>query len=154
MTAWLRAALTGLALAAAAGPANAVQVCAWIDETIGEDDYRELTLWLEADGEADFLYKIGGDGLRDESSHAHSPNSGTFVLHAREARSPWGFGVTLTPPASIDVVVDLRATPKDIFSDAETPLLAGFTFKRQIPEAETRPPTTLAARQCAALKAP
>lgn len=35
------------------------------------------------------------------------------------------------------------------------PLLASFTFKRYVPEDETTPPKTLAARQCATLgKAP
>jgi hypothetical protein len=136
---------------AAAAPAHAARVCAWMNETIGDDDYHELTLWLEADGDVDFYYKIKGEGLRSEGMKAHSPNSGTFVLHARKPDKPWGFGATLSPPGEIDVVIELRATPKDIFSDAEPPLLASFTFRRQVPEGETTPPKDLANKQCAAL---
>ena len=147
----IRALLASLAVLAAAGPAQAAQVCAWMDETIGADDYHELTLWLEADGEVDFLYRIGGEGLSSEGMKAHSPNSGTFVLRRGERKQPWGFGVTLNPPGEIDVVVELRATPKDVFSDAETPLLAAFTFRRHIPDGETKPPADLAKKQCAAL---
>jgi len=144
----------GLALLAVAGPAHAVQVCAWIDETIGEDDYHELTLWLQADGEADFLYKIKGEGLKSEGQQGHAPNSGTFVLHRGEAKTPWTFGMTLPPPAEIDVIAELRQTPADIFSEVETPLLASFTFKRHVSEGETKPPGTFAARQCATLAKP
>ncbi|OHB28452.1 MAG: hypothetical protein A2790_15665 [Phenylobacterium sp. RIFCSPHIGHO2_01_FULL_69_31] len=151
----LKVLLAGLALlATAAAPARAVQVCAWIDETVGEDDYHELALWLEADGDADFFYRIKGEGLSGEGMKAHSPSSGTYVLHAREPGRPWNFGATLTPPGAIDVVIALRAMPKDIFSDEETPLLAAFTFKRNVPAGETAPPKDLSARQCATLKAP
>lgn len=147
----IRHLLLSLAVLAAAAPAHAAQVCAWMDETIGEDDCHELALWLEADGDVDFYYKIKGEGLRSEGMKAHSPNSGTFVLHARKPDKPWGFGATLSPPGEIDVVIELRATPKDIFSDAETPLLASFTFRRQVPEGETTPPNDLASKQCAVL---
>lgn len=151
----LKVLLASLALLAApAASARAVQVCAWIDETVGEDDYHELALWLEADGDADFFYRIKGEGLSGEGMKAHSPNSGTYVLHAREPERPWKFGATLTPPGAIDVVIELRAMPKDIFSDEETPLLAAFTFQRNVPEGETAPPKDLSARQCATLKAP
>lgn len=147
----LFAAVAGLALAA--GPAGAVTVCAWMDETVGEDDYHELKLWMEADGEADFYYRIKGEGLSSEGMKAHSPNSGTFFLRPKKADSPWGFGATLSPPGTIDVIVELRAKPADIFSDAETPLLASFTFHRDVPEGEAKAPATLAAKQCAVLAA-
>ncbi|MBJ7409886.1 MAG: hypothetical protein JHD15_05890 [Phenylobacterium sp.] len=150
----LKVLLAGLVLLGAAAPARAVEVCAWMDETVGEDDYHELALWLEADGDADFFYRIKGEGVSSEGMRAHSPNSGTYVLHAGEPGRPWKFGATLTPPGAIDVVIELRAMPKDIFSDEETPLLATFTFKRNVPEGETAPPKDLSARQCATLKAP
>jgi len=146
--------LASLALLAAAGPAHAVRVCAWIDETVGDEDFRELTLWLEADGEVEFYYRIKGEGLTSEGMKAHSPNSGAFFLHAKEPDKPWRFGATLSPPGDIDVIAELRAKPADIFSDAETPLLASFTFTRHVPEGETTPPKTLAAKQCATLAAP
>jgi len=155
MIRWLQGGLAGLAvLLAAAAPAHAVEVCAWVNETIGEDDYHELELWLEADGKTDFLYKIKGEGLSTENMQAHAPNSGTLVLHARQPSQPWGFGATLSPPGEIDVVVELRAWPKDIFSEEETPLLASFTFRRRVPEGETQPPKDFATRRCATLKAP
>lgn len=150
----LKVLLAGLVLLAAAAPPRAVEVSAWMDETVGEDDYHELALWLEADGDADFFYRIKGEGVSSEGMRAHSPNSGSYVLHAGEPGRPWKFGATLTPPGAIDVVIELRAMPKDIFSDEETPLLAAFTFKRSVPAGETAPPKDLSARQCATLKAP
>jgi len=137
-----------------AGPAQAVQVCAWMDETVGEDDYRELKLWLEADGELDLYYMIKGEGLSSERMKSHSPNRGTYFLRPKTAASPWTFGATLRPPGVIDVVAEVRAKPADIFSDAEPPLLAAFTFHREVPEGETKPPKTFAAKQCATLGNP
>ncbi|HEY0648373.1 hypothetical protein [Phenylobacterium sp.] len=151
----LRTLFAGIMGAAAiAGPAHAVQVCAWIGETIGEDDYHELKLWLEADGEADVLYNIKGEGLVNESSRGNAPNSGTLVLRRKTPNTPWTFGLTLEPPGRIDVIAELRAIPADIFSEVETPLLASFTFRRDIPEGETTPPKTFAAKQCATLGNP
>ena len=149
--------MLGIGVAAAvlwAGPAQAVQVCAWMDETIGEDDYHELKLWMEADGEFDAFYKIKGEGLVNESTKANAPNAGTFFLRRKRPDSHWTFGVTLAPPGRIDVIVEVRAQPVDIFSDEETPLLAAFTFRREIPEGETTPPRTFAAKQCATLGNP
>lgn len=152
----LRTLLAGIAAAAAlSGSAQAVQVCAWMDETLGEDDYHELKLWLEAtDGEADVVYKIKGDGLVNENSRGNAPNSGTLFLRRNAPNTPWTFGVTLEPPGRIDVIAELRVKPADIFSEDETPLLAAFTFRREIPEGETIPPKTFAAKQCATLGNP
>ena len=151
----LRTLFAGIVIAAAlAGPAHAVQVCAWIAETIGEDDYHELKLWLEADGELNFYYMIKGEGLSGDGMKAHSPNRGTYFLRAGKADSPWTFGATLSPPGVIDVVAEVRAKPADIFSDDEPPLLAAFTFHRDVPEGETAAPKTFAAKQCATLGNP
>lgn len=150
-----RAFWIGIAAAALlAAPAQAVTVCAWIDETLGEDDYRELTLWLEADGQADVYYMIKGEGLSAEGMKAHAPNSGTLILRPKTPNSPWTFGATLTPPGKMDVIAEVRAWPKDIFSDEPPPLLAAFTFRRDVPEGETAPPKTFAAKQCAAVTVP
>lgn len=137
-----------------AGPAQAVQVCAWIDETVGEDDYRELKLWLEADSEADIYYMIKGEGLASEGMKAHAPNRGTYFLRPGKPDSPWRFGATLSPPGTIDVIAEIRAKPADVFSDEEPPLLAAFTFRREVPEGEATPPKTFAAKQCATLGKP
>ena len=137
-----------------AGPAQAVTVCAWIDETLGEDDYRELKLWLEADGPADVYYMIKGEGLSAEGMKAHSPSSGTLVLHPKTPNSPWTFGVTLVPPGKVDVVAEVRAWPKDVFAEEPPPLLAAFTFRRDVPEGETAPPKVFAAKPCAAVTLP
>jgi hypothetical protein len=106
-----------------AAPAQAATVCAWIDETLGEDDYRELKLWLEADGPADVYYMIKGEGLSAEGMTAHSPSSGTLVLHPKTPNTPWTFGVTLVPPGKIDVVAEVRAWPKDVFAEEPPPLI-------------------------------
>ncbi|TAJ68917.1 MAG: hypothetical protein EPO51_25655 [Phenylobacterium sp.] len=154
MIRWLQGGLASLALFVTAAPTHAAQVCAWMDETVGEDDYHELALWLEADDEIEFYYKIKGEGLSSEGMKAHSPSSGTFFLRPKTPDKPWGFGSTLSPPGDIDVVIELRAKPRDIFSDEETPLLASFTFRRHVPEGETQAPKAFATRQCSVLAAP
>ena len=151
----LRALIAGvLGAAVLAGPAQALQLCAWMDETAGEDDYRELKLWLEADGDADFYYMIKGEGLVSEGMKGHSPNRGSYFLRPRTPDSPWKFGLTFRPPGTIDVIVEIRQKPADIFSDDEPPLLTAFTFHREAPEGETTPPKTFAAKQCATLGKP
>jgi hypothetical protein len=151
----LRTLFAGIAAAAVlAGPAQALQVCAWMDETADEDDFHELKLWLEADGELDFYYMIKGEGLSSDGMRGHSPNSGTYFLRARKPDSPWSFGLTFRPPGTIDVIAEIRGKPKDIFSDEPPPLLASFTFRREAPEGETKPPKTFAAKQCATLGNP
>lgn len=147
-----RSLFAGLAAAAAlVGTAQAAQVCAWIDETASDDDYRELKLWLEADADLDLYYMIKGEGLASEGVKGHSPNRGTYFLRPGTPDSPWTFGLTFRPPGVIDVIAEVREQPKDVFSDEEPPLLASFTFHRDAPEGETIPPKTLAAKQCATL---
>jgi len=132
--------------------AQAKEVCGWLVETNKPDNEHSFDLWLQADGEMDFLYKIGGEGVVTESGKSHSPSSGTYVLHAGKAEKPWGFGTTVSPPAKIDISVELHQMPADIFSDAPTPLLAKFSFRRDVPESEKKAPPTLAKKQCTALK--
>jgi hypothetical protein len=143
-----RIAATLALLLALGGQANATQVCGWLKETLKRDRLLEVELWLEADGETDFLYRIGGDGIVTTSGKSNSPGSGTYVLHARKPEKPWAFGSTLDPPGKIDITVELHQTPADIFSDAPTPLLARFTFRRDVPATEKKPPPTLAKKQC------
>src|SRR5260370_20544809 len=135
----------------AAARAETPQVCGWLVETNKPDNVYMFDLWLQADTEMEFLYKIGGEGIVSEGNKAHSPSSGTYVLHSGKPAEPWGFGVTLYPPAKIDISIALHQKPADIFSDAPTPLLAKFTFRRDLPDAEQTAPTTLAKKQCAAL---
>ena len=152
----------GLAVALAAAflpaTAQAAEICAWMTETLGEENYREVELWMQADAEVSFLYSMKGEGMREtgeeDGNRAHSPGSGTFVLHRGEPKKPWGFGMTLYPPAEIDIVAEMREWPKDIFADEEPPLLTAFTFRRAIPEGEEKPPPTLAAKQCRVVTIP
>jgi hypothetical protein len=139
-----------LTLLAAAGPVSATQVCAWMDEAAKPDDLRELKLWLQSDGEVDFLYEMAGDGLVSEGNRSHSPSSGTFVLHPGQPDSPWGFGATLSPPGRIDVIVRLHAPTPSIF-DPPGPVMAEYTFRRAVAEGETAVPPVLAAKQCKTL---
>jgi hypothetical protein len=131
--------------------AQATEVCAWLKETVKRDQLYMFELWLQADGETDFLYQITGAGIVTEGSKSHSPSSGTYVLHPRKAEKPWEFGATLNPPGTIDIGVELHQTPKDIFSNNPTPVLAQFSFHREVPASEKKPPTTLAKKQCATL---
>jgi hypothetical protein len=127
------------------------QLCAWIIETRHED-VEHFDLWFQADRELEFLYVIGGEGIVDGSGKSHSPSSGSYVLKPGKAEKPWGFGTTINAPAKVDITVEARQKPADIFSKDETPLLAKFLFRRTIPESEKSPPPTLAKKQCTAIK--
>ena len=154
MTTLLKGGLCALAMLAAAPSAHAAQVCAWMTETVGEDDLHEVTLWLEADSDLDLYYMIKGEGFKTEGSRMHSPGTGTYGLHAGKAASPWGFGATLSPPGEIDIIAEVHAPPKSIFQDEEPPLLAAFTFHRAVPEGETKAPATFAQHQCKTVTPP
>jgi len=146
-----RAALTLAFLLALSAPAQATQVCGWLTETNKPHQEHLFTLWLQADGDADLLYAIGGEGVVTPNSKSHSPSSGTYILHRGKAESPWSFGTTVNPPARIDITVELHQTPTDVFSDAPTPLLAQFTFRRDVVESEKKSPPVFAKKQCAVL---
>jgi hypothetical protein len=133
-------------------PAQATTVCAWMKESVDSDQMYSFDVWVQADSEVDFLYQIGGKGVVTESMTGNSPGSGTYSLHAGVAEKMWGYGSTLNPPGKIDFSVELHQTPKDVFSDAPTPLLARFLFQRNVPASETRPPATLAKKQCLLMK--
>jgi hypothetical protein len=149
----IAAGLGGLVLVfALAGAAQAKQVCGWLVEKNNSDNLRQVDLWLQADSEIEFLYQIGGKGLADESGHSHSPGSGTYVLHRGKGERVWGFGATLNPPGTIDIIADLHEKPADIFDDKPTPILASFTFHRDVAENEKTVPRILAKKQCATLK--
>lgn len=139
-----------LALTASAKAAGAAQVCAWMDETAGPDNLRQVKLWLQSDSAVDFTYELGGDGLADASGKMHSPSSGSFHLDAGQTDSPWSFGATLVPPGRIDVTVTLHAPTPSIF-DPPGPVIALYTFRRQIPDGETKIPPALAQHQCVSI---
>lgn len=143
-----------LVLAGAPAAAAPTRICAWLAETLGEDDFHQVTLWFEADQDFDGYYMLKGDGLVGDGSRAHSPSKGTFVLHAGKPDSPWKFGTTLTPPGVVDIVAEVHATPKDVFADDEPPLLAAFTFHREVAEDHPAPPADFGARQCATVSPP
>jgi hypothetical protein len=150
------ACLAGLTLASAlAAPPQAgkkpPQICAWILET-RDDDFQTFDLWLEADRELEFLYVIGGQGIVRSSGKSHSPSRGSYVLNPHKAEKVWGYGTNPGGPAKVDIAVDIRQKPADIFSKTDPPLLATFAFRRDIPESETKPPATFAKKQCAAMK--
>lgn len=84
----------------AAGPVSAAQVCAWIDETAEPDDVHQLKLWLQSDSEVEGLYKIGGEGFVWDGGRAHSPGSGSFVLHPGQATRPGASGRPCTRQAA------------------------------------------------------
>ncbi|MGD0142655.1 MAG: hypothetical protein ABSC92_05820 [Rhizomicrobium sp.] len=131
--------------------AQAAKVCAWMIETESPDDERMLVLWLQSDSDIDFFYQIGGRGIVTPGNTGNAPNDGTFSLLARKADSPWKYGQTFEPPGKIDVTIELHKMPADIFSDAPKPLLAAFSFNRDVPKSEKRPPATLAKKQCATI---
>jgi hypothetical protein len=129
-------------------PAHATQVCAWLTESNEPDRVRELTLWLQADTDVGFLYKVGGRGIVTDSGESNAPTSATYILHAGQADSPWHYGSTLEPPGKIDISLAIHRMPTDVFSTAPEPLLAKFAFARDVPAGEKAPPATLANKQC------
>ncbi|SPE36672.1 exported hypothetical protein [Candidatus Sulfopaludibacter sp. SbA3] len=137
-----------------AARSQTVQVCGWMVESVRPDNFYQFDVWLQTDREFSFFYKMSGAGVVAGKNKSHSPGSGTYVLYAGKAERPWGFGTTLYPPAKIDITIELHETPADIFSEAPTPLLVKFDFRRDVPESETKPPATLAKKQCVAVKTP
>ncbi len=121
-------------------------------ETNEPDDVHHFDLWLQSDSELEFIYAIGGEGIVSDHSKSHSPSKGSFVLHPGKAEKPWGFGSNVSAPAKIDITVELHAKPASIFSEEETPLIAKFTFRRDVPESEKSAPAVFARKQCTALK--
>ena len=150
----LRLAAGLLLTLSSAALSQTVQVCGWMVESVKPENVYQFDVWLQTDGELSFLYKMSGAGVVAGSNKTHSPGSGTYVLQAGKAEKPWGFGTTLYPPAKIDITIELHEMPADIFSEAPTPLLAKFDFRRAVPESETKPPATLARKQCLAVKTP
>ena len=73
----------------------------------------QFDVWLQADGELSFLYKMSGEGAVERSNKTRTPGSGTYESHEM---------------------------PADIFSGAPVPLPAKFDFRRDVPESETKAP--------------
>jgi hypothetical protein len=150
----LRLAVGLLLVFSFAARSQTIQVCGWMVESAKPENLRQFEVWLQSDAELSFLYRMTGTGVVAGSARSYSPGSGTYVLHAGKAEKAWGFGTTVYPPAKIDITIELHEMPADIFSDAPTPLLAKFDFRRSIPESETKPPATLAKKQCVDVKPP
>ena len=153
----IRSLKSGLAIAAlavaVAGPVQATELCGWLIETIEADDLHQFELWLQAQRDTDVVYRMRGEGIVSESSRSYSPGSGTYSLRTRTAAKVWSFGTTLNTPADIDIVAEVHAPPKSLFSDEATPLLAAFTFRRHVPDDEGSPPKPFGARQCVTVAA-
>jgi len=143
----LRSGLLAAALAALAGPVQAGQLCGWLVETIEDDDLHQFSLWLQAEDETDVVYAMRGQGIVT-ASRSYSPSSGSSSLPASLPVKVWGFGSTLTAPADIDIVTELRSPRKSVFSDEPTPLLARFSFQRRVAEHGGAPPRPFGARRC------
>jgi len=134
-------------------PAKAAKLCGWMVETEEENDVRKLTIFLSADADVDFFYKIGGKGISYPGNTGNSPGDGTFTLHAGQTDSPWSYGQTLEPPGLVDVNIEIHQMPADIFSDKPTPLWANFVFRRAVPANEKKPPDIFLKKQCATVPA-
>lgn len=139
----------------AAGAAHATQLCGWLTEKVEADDVHKFDLYLQADGEVSFLYKMTGEGLTSEGRRSYSPSGGSFTLHGGDKpQHPWGYGSNIPPPGDVDIVAEIHVAPKSIFDEGDTPLLAKFVFRRHVPEGEKKPPTDFQKHQCVALAPP
>ena len=130
------------------GHAKAGQVCAWLVEKAISADAHDFDIWLQADTRMDFLYQIVGTAVTGEGFHTHSPSGGTFVLDPGKPERVWGFGTTMWGPARVEIGIELHRMPKDIFSKDPTPVIASFSFTRDVPARETKVPAALAKKQC------
>jgi hypothetical protein len=145
----LRSAVAGmLVLVSWPGCAGATQICAWLVEGAQPGHVRTFDLWMESDADINFLYDVGGRGLMSVAGDQNSPTSATYALNANDPRKAWSYSATFYPPGKIEITLDIHETPPDIYSHASTPVLAKFAFTRDVPESETKPPDTFAARQC------
>ena len=141
----LSAALT-LALAL---PAQATELCAWLNESNQPGHMRVLDLWLQSDARMSFLYSISGKGIVSGPNAAITPATGSYSLVPGMPVRLWHFDATLYPPGRIDVFLETRKVATDYYSTGLPPVLATYAFKRSIPESETTPPDTLAKKFCA-----
>jgi hypothetical protein len=131
--------------------AQAGQVCGWLVEKTKPHGEHDFDIWLGADQRLEFLYQIGGSGVTAEGFRAHSPSSASYLLNPGKPERVWGFGTTVPTPSKVDISIEIHSKPADIFSDEPTPLIAQFTFARDVPDGEKKAPPILAAKQCAAV---
>jgi hypothetical protein len=137
-----------IALLSGAVSAQATQVCAWVTESNQPGHMRTLDLWLQSDADIDFVYEVSGRGIATIGGDANAPKGSTYHLDPDQPRRAWTFTSSLYPPAKIEVLLNIKKMPTDVYSAAPTPLLAKFAFKREVPADETAPPDILAQKQC------
>jgi hypothetical protein len=142
----------GLMLAAAlavcaSAPARAAQLCGWLTETVKADDVHDFALWLQADNDVAFFYKMSGKGIVTGAGSSYGPGSGTFSLRPGKPQNPWMYGTNISE-GEVDIVAEIHETSKSVFDDAESPLLVKWVFRRHIAEGEKKPPTGFAKHQC------
>lgn len=130
-------------------PAHALQVCGWLIETTKADNVHALELWLSTDGKMDVLYKIGGESAAKAPQKLSSATEGTLELSSASTSKLWSFAPTLSPSRKIDVTLALHQKPKN---QEVTPVVAKFSFQRDVPASETKAPPTLAKKQCVTAK--
>ncbi|MGH6910608.1 MAG: hypothetical protein ACREEG_10510, partial [Phenylobacterium sp.] len=75
----LRNGLLAMAFAASAVPAHAGQLCGWLIETLGDDYQHQFELWLQAEDDADIVYRMRGEGIVSESARSYSPGGGSYA---------------------------------------------------------------------------
>jgi hypothetical protein len=152
MTAKILTLLTlGLALTAHAQDKKPVQLCSWIKET-RDPDFMNFEFWMQADSEFELYYVIGGQGVVRDSGHDSSPSSGVLLLHPGRPEKMRLWGTTPGGPAKVDISIEVHRRIGPISEQADKPVIAKFLFARNVPESEETPPSTLAKKQCVAIK--
>jgi hypothetical protein len=142
----------GLALAAALAlaisePAHAAQLCGWLTEKVSADNVHDFALWLQSDSDIAFFYKMSGKGIVTRSGSSYAPGSGTFSLRPGRPQNPWGYGTNISE-GDVDIVAEIHETPKSVFDETESSLLANWVFRRHIARGEKAPPADFAKHQC------
>jgi hypothetical protein len=127
---------------------HAAEVCSWLVEGEQPGHVRSLELWLQADSPVNFMFDVGGRGIVSATEDNNSPLRAAYALSPGDTRKVWSYSNTFYPPGKIDITLELRKTPVDIYSSGPTPLLAKFAFRRDVPAPETTPPNALATKQC------
>ena len=147
-----------VALALAAGlfvgsQARAAQLCGWLTETRKADEVHDFSLWLLSDSDVAFFYKMSGKGIVTGSGSSYGPRGGTHSRRPGRPESPWAYGTNISED-DVDIVLEIRETPKWVFDGTESPRLVTWVFRRPIPEGEKKLPTDFANHQCIAIRNP
>ena len=131
---WLTAAL--------AAPVHAANLCGWFVETVDAHGQHNVALWLQSNERITFEYAMTGKGFYDGDGGAEDlhPSGSTYALEPGKAESVASSGSTVDPGMHIDFGAEIHASKRDIFDNADSPLLGKFAYQRTVTAGAEKPP--------------